>query len=200
MFQLQGGNARTNYLASVTYNDKQGIYKGSFDESLTAKLSINHAMFDNRFKIALNVSNKIVTQGIVPDDLYMQALSRNPTIPVYNADGSYYENSNGANPVGLLKEQSTENKYDQLMMSGRISVEPVKDLTNQCNGYLHGQTSRLRLQHDPKALIHSTMGSTQGQARLSGGHGRGQDTRITGRLFAQIRPPYAAGNRRIQLQ
>ena len=86
---LQGGNARTNYLASVTYNDKQGIYKGSFDESLTAKLSINHAMFDDRFKIALNVSNKIVTQGIVPDDLYMQALSRNPTIPVYNADGSY---------------------------------------------------------------------------------------------------------------
>lgn len=63
---LQGGNARTNYLASVTYNDKQGIYKGSFDESLTAKLSINHAMFDDRFKIALNVSNKIVTQGIVP--------------------------------------------------------------------------------------------------------------------------------------
>ena len=58
---LQGGNARTNYLASVTYNDKQGIYKGSFDESLTAKLSINHAMFDDRFKIALNVSNKIVS-------------------------------------------------------------------------------------------------------------------------------------------
>lgn len=83
-------------------------------------------MFDDRFKIALNVSNKIVTQGIVPDDLYMQALSRNPTIPVYNADGSYYENSNGANPVGLLKEQNTENKYDQLMMSGRISVEPSR--------------------------------------------------------------------------
>lgn len=135
---LQGGNARTNYLASVTYNDKQGIYKGSFDESLTAKLSINHAMFDDRFKIALNVSNKIVTQGIVPDDLYMQALSRNPTIPVYNADGSYYENSNGANPVGLLKEQNTENKYDQLMMSGRISVEPVKDLTISATGIYMG--------------------------------------------------------------
>ena len=94
---LQGGNARTNYLASVTYNDKQGIYKGSFDESLTAKLSINHAMFDDRFKIALNVSNKIVTQGIVPDDLYMQALSRNPTIPVYNADGSYSDASGCGN-------------------------------------------------------------------------------------------------------
>lgn len=167
---LQGGNARTNYLASVTYNDKQGIYKGSFDESLTAKLSINHAMFDDRFKIALNVSNKIVTQGIVPDDLYMQALSRNPTIPVYNADGSYYENSNGANPVGLLKEQNTENKYDQLMMSGRISVEPVKDLTISATGIYMGDFNDYAYSTTQKHYS-STMGSTQGQARLSGGHG-----------------------------
>lgn len=167
---LQGGNARTNYLASVTYNDKQGIYKGSFDESLTAKLSINHAMFDDRLKIALNVSNKIVTQGIVPEDLYMQALSRNPTIPVYNADGSYYENSNGANPVGLLKEQSTENKYDQLMMSGRISVEPIKDLTISATGIYMGDFNDYAYSTTRKHYS-STMGSTQGQARLSGGHG-----------------------------
>ena len=134
---LQGGNARTNYLASVTYNDKQGIYKGSFDESLTAKLSINHAMFDDRFKIALNVSNKIVTQGIVPDDLYMQALSRNPTIPVYNADGSYYENSNGAN--GRLTERTEHRKQvrpadDVGTDFGRTGQGP----DDQCNGYLHG--------------------------------------------------------------
>lgn len=168
---LQGGNAQTNYLASVTYNDKQGIYAGSFDESLAAKLSINHAMFDDRLKIALNVSNKIVTQGIVPDDLYMQALSRNPTIPVYNTDGSYYENSNGANPVGLLKEQSTENKYDQLMMSGRISVEPIKDLTISATGIYMGDFNNYAHSTTQKHYS-ATMGSTQGQARLSGGHGQ----------------------------
>lgn len=167
---LQGGNAQTSYLASVTYNDKQGIYAGSFDESLAAKLSINHAMFDDRLKIALNVSNKVVTQGIVPGDLYMQALSRNPTIPVYNADGSYYENSNGANPVGLLKEQSAENKYDQLMMSGRISIEPIKDLTISATGIYMGDFNNYDYSTTQKH--HSaTMGSTQGQARLSGGHG-----------------------------
>lgn len=124
-------------------------------------------MFDDRLKIALNVSNKIVTQGIVPDDLYMQALSRNPTIPVYNADGSYYENSNGANPVGLLKEQSTENKYDQLMMSGRISIEPVKDLTLSATGIYMGDFNDYAYSHDPKALFIDD-GQHVDRPRLSG--------------------------------
>ena len=128
-------------------------------------------MFDDRLKIALNVSNKIVTQGIVPEDLYMQALSRNPTIPVYNADGSYYENSNGANPAGLLKEQSTENKYDQLMMSGRISVEPIKDLTISATGIYMGDFNDYAYSTTRKHYS-STMGSTRGQARLSGATAR----------------------------
>ena len=130
---LQGGNARTNYLASVTYNDKQGIYKGSFDESLTAKLSINHAMFDDRLKIALNVSNKIVTQGIVPDDLYMQALSRNPTIPVYNADGSYNWPGEGPRLVAYdfgikwnILRLLTEQGFDVLVVPPSFTAEQVK--------------------------------------------------------------------------
>ncbi len=167
---LQGGNSSTNYLASVTYNDKQGIYAGSFDKSLTAKLSLNHGMFDDRLKISLNVSNKAAEQGMVPEDLYMQALSRNPTIPVYNADGSYYENSNGANPVELLNEENAENKYDQLMMSGRIAVKPIKDLTLSATGIYMGDFNKYTFSTTHKHYS-STMGSTRGQARHSDGHG-----------------------------
>ena len=83
---------------------------------------------------------------------------------------SYYENSNGANPVGLLKEQNTENKYDQLMMAGRISVEPVKDLTISATGIYMGDFNDYAYSTTQKHYS-STMGSTQGQARLSGGHG-----------------------------
>lgn len=167
---IQGGSSRTNYIASLTYNDRNGVFPGSFDEYVSAKINLNHSMFNDRLRIILNMSDKFDTQGFVPNDLYMQALSRNPTIPVYNEDGSWYENSNGANPVGLLKEASDINKYNQLMMSGKIEVEPVKNLILSATvNYLGDFNSReYSTTHKHYSAV---MGSTKGQARLTDGHG-----------------------------
>lgn len=56
------------------------------------------------------------------------------------------------------------------MMSGRISVEPVKDLTISATGIYMGDFNDYAYSTTQKHYS-STMGSTQGQARLSGGHG-----------------------------
>ena len=167
---FSGGTGRTGYLASLTYNDRNGIYKGSYDEYVLAKISIDHSMFDDRLKLTLNLSDKFDTQGSVPADLYSQALSRNPTIPVYNDDGSYYENSNGANPVSLLREASDINKYNQLMISGKISIEPVKSLILSATASYMGDFNAAEYSTTHKHYS-SVMGSTKGQARITNGHG-----------------------------
>ncbi len=63
---LRGGQQETNYVGSLTYADKQGIYNKSFHKSLAVKLALNHNMFDDRLKINLNISDKIVKNGNDP--------------------------------------------------------------------------------------------------------------------------------------
>jgi TonB-linked SusC/RagA family outer membrane protein len=175
----QGGTSLTNYLISTTYNDREGIFRGSFDKSLATKIAINHSMLDDRLKLAFNLSNRFNKQGFVPGDLYYQALKRNPTIPIYNEDGSYYENSNGANPVELLNESTTENKYDQLMMSGKISIEPIKNLILSATGMYMGDFNFYDNSTTYKHYT-STMGSTKGQATISNGHGDDRTLELQG--------------------
>lgn len=166
----RGGNGRTGYVASLTYDDRQGLYKTSFQKSLAAKVSINHSMFDDRLKFILNVNDRAARRGNAADELYSTAVLRNPTTPIYNEDGSYYENSNGANPVELLNEYEGLNKYNQLSLSAKIVVEPIKNLKLSATGAYQNDYNEYEWTSTHKAY-NAVMGSENGSATLSGGHG-----------------------------
>lgn len=166
----RGGNGRTGYVASLTYDDRQGLYRTSFQKSLAAKISINHSMFDDRLKFILNVNDRAARRGNAADELYSTAVLRNPTTPIYNEDGSYYENSNGANPVELLNEYAGLNKYNQLALNAKIVVEPVKNLKLSATGAYQNDYNEYEWTSTHKAY-NAVMGSENGSATLSGGHG-----------------------------
>lgn len=166
----RGGNQQSSYVASVTYDDRQGIYTTSYDESLSAKLSVDHSMYDGRIRLIANINDKSVRHGNAADELYSRALLRNPTLPIYNDDGTYYENSNGANPVELLNEYGGINNYNQLSMNGKIIVEPVKNLKLSATGAYQNSYNEFEWTSTHKAY-NATMGSEYGSATLSGGHG-----------------------------
>ncbi len=166
----RGGSGRTGYVASLTYDDRQGLYKTSYQKSLAAKISINHSMFDDRLRFILNVNDRAAKKGNADDDLYSTAVLRNPTLPIYNEDGSYYENSNGANPVELLNEYGGVNSYNQLAMNAKIVVEPIKNLKISATGAYQNDYNEYEWTSTHKAY-NATMGSENGSATLSGGHG-----------------------------
>lgn len=168
---LRGGQKNTSYAASVTYSDRQGIYEKSMHRSLAVNVALNHSMFDNRLRINFSLKDKIVRDGYVPGEIYSQATMRNPTLPVYDGDGNYYETSNGQNPVCALNEYTGINNSNHLSMSGKILIEPVKDLRISATGIYQGDFNE-----DEWAGSHRTYaavyGSEFGSATLSGGHGR----------------------------
>lgn len=166
----QGGSKNTTYNVSATYDSRQGIYKTSFDKSLAVKALLTHRMYDDRLRLTFNLSDRVVDHGSAADDLYSKAVLRNPTLPIYNEDGSYFENSNGANPVELLNEYKGENKYNQLSVSGKLSFEPVKNLVFSATAAYQNDFNEYEWTHTHKAYD-STMGSEKGGATLSGGHG-----------------------------
>ncbi|MES1249335.1 MAG: carboxypeptidase-like regulatory domain-containing protein, partial [Chitinophaga rupis] len=61
---IRGGNSKTNYLLNANYNQAEGIFKKSDNQTFTARADINHSMFDDKVKInasILNSSNKYTT-------------------------------------------------------------------------------------------------------------------------------------------
>lgn len=166
----QGGNKATTYNVSATYDDRDGIYKTSFDKSLAVKALLTHSMYNDKIRLVANFSNRSVNHGNAADDLYSKALLRNPTLPIYNEDGSYFENSNGANPVELLNEYKGVNNYNQLAVSGMILFKPIDNLTLSATGTYQNDYNEYEWSHTHKAYD-ATMGSQKGGATLSGGHG-----------------------------
>lgn len=133
---LQGGNTTSNYTASLNYRDWQGIFKRSDNKQLIGRIDLNHAMFDNKLKFNLNSSYRNTKYWTGGDGfsfntgVYRQAIIRNPTDVVRNADGTWKETDTYMydNPVGLIKETNGLNDQKETRISGSAIFSPIKDL------------------------------------------------------------------------
>ncbi|MEG1611629.1 MAG: TonB-dependent receptor [Alistipes sp.] len=128
---LRGGSERSSYVASVDYRNRQGIINKTDRESITAKIGLNHSMFDNKLRIQLNINDSYVTQQKVWYNAYLHALLQNPTRPIYDENGNYTEykmNLKPFNPVAMINEENDQEGYNQLMMNAKVTYTPVSGL------------------------------------------------------------------------
>ena len=151
---FRGGNPKTNYLASVNYNDAEGIFLKSDKETFTMRTDINHEMFDGLVKLNFGVLSRNIKYTTTADGYsfngytYRQALIYNPTSPVKTEDGDWYENTgnfNYENPLARLEESDGQNKDQWTRINGTIIINPLEGLNlkalvsyskyNQTRGY-----------------------------------------------------------------
>lgn len=135
---LMGGNSKTNYIANLNYSDRQGIMKKSNFDNFQGRIEITHRMFDDKLKIKFGLFGKknqmesTTNGGSFRGWIYGQATRRNPTEPVRNEDGSWFENVSKfeyENPMALLNEADGNVKRVELRYNGNITYNPIKDLT-----------------------------------------------------------------------
>lgn len=135
---LMGGNSKTNYIANINYADRQGTMKKSDFDNFQGRVEITHRMFDDKVKLKFGIFGKknqmesTQNGGSFRGGVYSQATRRNPTEPVRNPDGSWYENVNKfeyENPLALLYESDGNVKKTELRYNGNITYNPIKDLT-----------------------------------------------------------------------
>ena len=151
---FRGGTAQTNYLVSGNYRYFEGVLQKSDNRTFTGRADVNHSMFDGRVKLNLGIlssDNKYTSTsdgGSFNGYTYRQTLIRNPTAPIYNADGSYAQQFslfNYENPLSRLYDSNGENSAQNTRLSGSIVWEPINDLQlkalgsntryNQLRGY-----------------------------------------------------------------
>ena len=128
---LKGGDAQSNYVASVDYRRREGVIRNTDREAITAKIGLNHNMFNNKLRFQFNINDSYVTQQRAWYAAYLNALLENPTRPIYDENGNYTEykvNLKPYNPVAMINEEYDKEGYNQLMMSGKVTLSPIEGL------------------------------------------------------------------------
>jgi len=103
-------NKGTTARLSASYDDQQGIVRNSGLKRLTARANLGQKLFNDKLKLEANITYSNTKNQYAPlsnnagyqGSLLGAALQLNPTNPVYNKDGSFFQPGDQRNPVQML--------------------------------------------------------------------------------------------------
>jgi iron complex outermembrane receptor protein len=147
---FSGGTEKTTYSASINYFSKEGILLKSKLDRIIARMYIEHRALNDKVKFGLGVvnSNSKASNTPLQNTVLEQATKHLPVSPVYNADGTYFENPNIPsyfNPVSLINNAQDDTKYNTLQANFNTEVKLPLGLTYNLNlshvrnSSLHGE-------------------------------------------------------------
>lgn len=138
-----GGNAKTNYYASLSYYDFEGVLKGTSKERVIGKANISHKALNDKLTLSGTLSQMVENNdyesysGYGKNDILYQAYTRNPTDPVYNPDGSYYQSQrefNYVNPLSVIDNITNTREAKSFMGNLKAELEITKHLKGSLSG------------------------------------------------------------------
>lgn len=110
---ISGGDAKTRFLISSSYNEQKGIIIYNELNRSNLRANIDHSVTD-KFKVGMNVNlNRLQNGRVASDNSFTNPLQLNalpPIQPVRNADGSYNRNTlylNVLNDLSMSKNSAT---------------------------------------------------------------------------------------------
>jgi len=128
---VRGGDQTTNYLVSLNYNNAEGMFLKSYNQVFSGRADFNHSMFNNKLKINLNLSNSSAKWNGFNQNIYRQALMQNPTAPVKNPDGTWFQELTKfdyQSPVSDLMESNGQTNNQTARYKGSIVYTPLTGL------------------------------------------------------------------------
>lgn len=165
---MSGGTKNSNYRASLGYLKQDGIIRGSGMDKYTGRFAISQKTLNDRLLIEASLMAARNTDQRVPigqsggfeGDVLLSALKLNPTLPVYNADGTYLQKSKDVrNPVAMINLTNDKTETDRILgnITGTLSI--LKDLNYKLNVAVD-QTKATRKVTQDKSLIYMTDNGT----------------------------------------
>lgn len=133
-----GGSNKSNYIASITYIDKQGILLSSEQNRVIARLSVEQLAFNDNVKFGISVTNSNIKDTKVPqrNSALLQAAKYLPVSSPKNADGTYFENFNHSgyfNPLAIIENADDDSKISNLLGNFTTEVKLPFGLTYNLN-------------------------------------------------------------------
>lgn len=133
-----GGSNKSNYIASLTYIDKQGVLLSSSQNRIVARLAVEQLAFNDKVKFGINITNSNIKDTKVPqrNSALLQAAKYLPVTSPKNADGTYFENFNHSgyfNPLAIIEQADDDSKINNLLGNFTTEVKLPFGLTYNLN-------------------------------------------------------------------
>ena len=135
---LSGGNTSSNYRASLYYNGADPITIRNWRRQYGGRLSFDQTGLNNMLTAQLNVATNFSKANLLGGNGgdFENALGRNPTQPIFNPNGTYYEEGSTTNPLGRLNQESNKRDQNTTSASARFTLEPLPGLQAAAFGSL----------------------------------------------------------------
>lgn len=131
---IDGSTKTGSYNASVNYKNATGLDTRAAREEFGGRIAVEQRAFNNRLQLNVSLNARRVNEEWGNDGMFDTALTMNPTMPVYNEDGSYYQPTSptGArNPVQELNVN--ENNGQRLYLLGTVEAKYNIIMTDKHN-------------------------------------------------------------------
>ncbi len=137
-----GGNDKSTYYGSMSWTDEEGTLLGSGNKRLTGRLRYTQKAFNDRLNIDINSSFSTNSTDFSPvqvngggsatPPILGMALRYNPTAPVYNPDGSFFEvgfpDRENWNPVAMALQQNDNLKRRTFVSQLNVSYDLIPEV------------------------------------------------------------------------
>lgn len=127
---MSGGASKSNYRASFTYQNNQGVMKDNKMERYNFRFQFQQRAINDRLRIGLTGAATMVNYDPSYKPNFVLAYNMLPVFPVYNSDGSWYENVGYdlGNPVHNMEVNSRTNKGSRFYGTGDLQFTIIDGL------------------------------------------------------------------------
>jgi iron complex outermembrane receptor protein len=170
-----GGTDKSSYHLSLGYLDQQGIVHNSGLKKLNGSVKLTQKAFNDKLLLTGSLMASQQEDSRLPiseasgsgyeGDLIITALKSNPTFPIYNADGTYYQHTTDQrNPVAMMN--LVDDKVNTIRVVANVSAEYeiIKGLKYKLNIGLDRANAERRVNQDQQLSYLSN----KGEANING--------------------------------
>lgn len=149
-----GATENFGYRASIGYLDQEGIINTTGQEKINGNIKINQKAFNGRLNLEGTLLASHVEDNRAPigetggyeGDLILTALKLNPTYPIYNPDGSYFQYSESQrNPVAMLNLTNDVNITNRILANMSAELQLIDNFKYKINIGLDRTVSERRV-------------------------------------------------------
>jgi TonB-linked SusC/RagA family outer membrane protein len=127
---ISGGSNTFNYIASVSYQNQQGIVITSDKQQVGLRFSAEQKALNDKLDIKVGIQNVNTDRTFIDYANFSYMYNAPSTYPIKNADGSYNEFSdfNLENPVEHINQEILNAKENLTLINGSVDYSITNDL------------------------------------------------------------------------
>jgi TonB-linked SusC/RagA family outer membrane protein len=130
---FSGGSEKTTYYASVNYRNFQGMDQSTNREFLNGTFRLNSKALNDKLDLSVLLTNSFDNKSFANYGAIAQSLNMNPTYPVRNPDGTFFENPDIPfqlqwNPVGNLNNNINRSREKRMLGTMSLGYQIIEGL------------------------------------------------------------------------